>query len=632
MPTQAGPVDGGFTATILPANDDDSTGFITLPFAANFFGTTYGDLYVNNNGNVTFGNSTYEFTPQGLGPDYTGLPIIAAFFSDVDTEGELSGVVTYGTGTYAGHVAFGVEFPHVGYYSSGDDRLNTFEIILTDRSDTGIGNFDVYFNYNSIQWESGEADGGVDGLAGAEGIAASAGFSNGNANDYHYYQLPGSLTAGAFLDGGPNALASNTNDGVPGQYLFQVRGGSVIGVTEGPPPPDPNPVSFNATLETHYEGDSGVTPFLATIIRTGQDLSEASTVDWRIIVADPNDLAPGQALSGQVTFAPNQTVATVEIGVAGDTIYEPSEFLQINLTHATYGDLSWDTSVTGTGIIINDDARTSFVFAGPAIRPEGQFGSTPFDFMVIRGGDVSHASSVHWTLTNGTTDALDFAAEQPLSGIVSFGAGETQAVIEIQVAGDRIVELDETFFVNLTSATNQTEGGPTVSSLHATTMATILDDDSRQTVLVGSPTILVEPEGDSGLTAFNFTVMRVGDITAAADIGYTITLPAAGGASASDLATSLTGVVSFAVGSWQTVLTVQVHGNVIPEPDKTFEVTLGGGAYNTLTLSGVIMNDDEVTASSPSGSAALLAASAADSSAFMQQLAGGGLWPAGDLL
>jgi len=634
VPSSSGPVYGGFTATTLPANDDGSSGLVTLPFAANFWGTTYNALYVNNNGNLTFTQSMGTYTPTGLGAGYHGLPIIAAFFADVDTRGvgangnPSSGIVTYGTGSYNGRPAFGVEYPGVGYYPNQTDHLNTFEIILTDRSDTGAGNFDIYFNYNSITWETGGASGGSNGLG---GTSAAAGFSNGTALPNTYYMFPGSLVNGALLNGGVNALASHTNDGIPGQYVFQVRGGAVE-VAPAPPEPDPNPVSFGARVETHEEGDSGVTPFLATITRSGRDLSDTSTVDWQIVVDDPNDLAPGQVLSGQVTFASNQTEVTVEIGVAGDKIYEPSEFVQIKLTHATYGGLSWDTSITGTGIILNDDARTTFAFAGPAIRPEGQTGSTPFDFLVVRSGDVSRTSSVHWTLTNGTTGAQDFSASQPLSGNVSFAPGATQAVIEIQVAGDRVVEPDETFSINLTSATNQTENGSTTGALRATTTGMILDDDSRQTVLVGSPTMLVGPEGDSGLSAFNFTVMRVGDVSGAADIGYTITLPAVGGANAADLATPLTGVVNFAAGSWQTVLTVQVHGNLTPEPDKTFEVTLGGGAYNTLVLDGVIMNDDKVAVSPPTASAAQLASSAPEVSAFMLQLAGGGLWPAGDLV
>lgn len=215
----------GFDANQLARNDDGSTGAVSLPFAANYFGTTYSQLYVNNNGNVTFSGPSGNYTPVGLGESYLGLPVIAPFFSDVDTRNAASGVTSYGTGTFAGQAAFGVTWPAVGYFSSLADRTNTFQLILTNRGDTGSGNFDIYFNYGSIQWETGNADGGVNGLG---GTSASAGFSAGTGVAGTYYELPGSLVNGAFLDGGPNSLAIGSNNGVPGQFLFPVRNGVVL--------------------------------------------------------------------------------------------------------------------------------------------------------------------------------------------------------------------------------------------------------------------------------------------------------------------------------------------------------------------------------------------------------------------
>jgi len=51
---QASTIVMGFNANTLPPNDDGSTGLVSLGFSFNFFGTTYTQLYVNNNGNVTF--------------------------------------------------------------------------------------------------------------------------------------------------------------------------------------------------------------------------------------------------------------------------------------------------------------------------------------------------------------------------------------------------------------------------------------------------------------------------------------------------------------------------------------------------------------------------------------------------
>jgi hypothetical protein len=50
-------------SNILPRNDDGSTVMVALPFQINFFGTRYNQVYVNNNGNLTFLEPMRTFTP-----------------------------------------------------------------------------------------------------------------------------------------------------------------------------------------------------------------------------------------------------------------------------------------------------------------------------------------------------------------------------------------------------------------------------------------------------------------------------------------------------------------------------------------------------------------------------------------
>jgi Nidogen-like len=217
---QAANVVPGFNANNLPANDDGSTGLVPIGFSANFFGTTFTDLYVNNNGNVTFNTTLSTYTPFGLTTDI-GTSIIAAFFADVDTRA--GNIVTYGQGIYGGRAAFGVNWIDVGYYAYHIDKLNTFQLILVDRSDVAPGDFDIIFNYDKIQWETGDASGGSGGLGGS---SAHVGYSNGTGINGTNLELAGSGVNGAFLDGGPDALISNSRwGGVPGHYIFQVRNG-----------------------------------------------------------------------------------------------------------------------------------------------------------------------------------------------------------------------------------------------------------------------------------------------------------------------------------------------------------------------------------------------------------------------
>jgi hypothetical protein len=216
----------GFTASALPANDDESTGLVSIGFGINFFGTNATQLYVNNNGNVTLNTPLETFTPFNLTGN-TGVPIIAAFFADVDTRGAGSAVTRYGTGTVDGRAAFGATWDGVGYYEARADKLNVFQLILIDRNDTGAGNFDIEFNYDRILWETGDESGGVNGFG---GTSAAVGYSGGSGSAGTFAQLPGSLVNGALLDGGPagtSLVRNSLNSGVLGRYVLNVRAGTV---------------------------------------------------------------------------------------------------------------------------------------------------------------------------------------------------------------------------------------------------------------------------------------------------------------------------------------------------------------------------------------------------------------------
>jgi hypothetical protein len=220
-PASAVNIRTGFSSNYLAANDDGSTGQILLPFSINFFGTTYSGLYANNNGNLTFTGPMYSYTPWHLAG--TGTVIIAPFFADVDTRSyPSSDLLRYGSGTVGGRLAWGATWDGVGvgYYSYNTDRLNKFQVVLIDRSDVAAGDFDFEFNYDQIQWDTGEVS----------ATSAVAGYSNGMTGSAEKtYEIPGSLVSGAFFDSNlDTGLIRNSSSGQPlGRYLFEVRSGEV---------------------------------------------------------------------------------------------------------------------------------------------------------------------------------------------------------------------------------------------------------------------------------------------------------------------------------------------------------------------------------------------------------------------
>lgn len=213
--------DAGLFTNVLPANDDGSTGPVGLGFTAFINATNYTQTYVNNNGNITFDNSLSTYTPSAIS-DGTFGPIIAPFFGDVDTRATGSSPVTYGSAMLGGFNVFGVNYINVGVYGA-QPIFNSFQMILTDRSDITLGDFDIQFNYDQILWEAGTASGAPSG--GLGGTSALVGYWTSATSNY---TLPGSLVNGALVDGGPNALISNSlNSSILGQYNFQVRNGIV---------------------------------------------------------------------------------------------------------------------------------------------------------------------------------------------------------------------------------------------------------------------------------------------------------------------------------------------------------------------------------------------------------------------
>lgn len=210
---------GCATGALERGDDSNFSSAIPLSFSADFFGQSYTNVYVNNNGNVTFGSRLSSFTPESLAG--TNHVIVAPFWADVDTRGAESGVVTYGATQFGGHPAFCVNWVDVGYYASHTNKLNSFQLLLVQRSDTGGGDFDIIMNYDKVQWETGDFNGGTNGLGGT-----SARMSYSNGSDVSF-EIPGSGVNGAFLDSAPTGLANNSrNSLVSGRYIFEVRNGA----------------------------------------------------------------------------------------------------------------------------------------------------------------------------------------------------------------------------------------------------------------------------------------------------------------------------------------------------------------------------------------------------------------------
>ena len=171
------PLDDTFVLTMVP-NDDGSFGPFSLGFTFCFYGIDYTEVYINNNGNLSFGSPYFQFITTGFPSiDYV---MIAPFWGDVDTR--VSGAT--GTGLVYHKLESGrltVIYDHVGYFFENADKLNTFQVIITDGNDPliGIGN-NVAFAYEEMEWTTGD----VDGTNGFGGSPATVGVNKGDGINY----------------------------------------------------------------------------------------------------------------------------------------------------------------------------------------------------------------------------------------------------------------------------------------------------------------------------------------------------------------------------------------------------------------------------------------------------------------
>jgi RHS repeat-associated protein len=215
-----------------------------LPFWINFLGKAYRHAFVRNDGYVYF-DGGIDGDPQGnsapyptgeLQADYTNYEsrLIAPFFS-LGPPWQPSGALatSWGETTYNGHDAFCVEWSDeynqdfcISTFPTDFSKTNNFQLLLVNRNDTGVGkdNFDIVFNYGSIQWDHPGTDSG-DAIRGWKcGDAASAGWKTGSSDPGASALLDGSWTYGAFLDNSATSLISRSlGDPQLGRFVWNIR-------------------------------------------------------------------------------------------------------------------------------------------------------------------------------------------------------------------------------------------------------------------------------------------------------------------------------------------------------------------------------------------------------------------------
>ncbi len=304
-----------------------------------------------------------------------------------------------------------------------------------------------------------------------------------------------------------------------------------------------------------------------------------ATADGTATAAD-NDYF---ARSTRVTFAGGETSQPVVVRVRGDQIAEPDETLIANLSNPRGGTIQ---DGQGVATIVNDDGPVPQISIDDISEDESdRRNEFAFTISLDRPAPAGGVR-VDYATSDGTATIADndYAAR---SARISFAGGESSRRVFVPVLGDRIVEPDESFTVNLANPR-----GGTIQDGEG--VGTILNDD------LPPPLISIDDvshnEGNSGFTDFTFTV----SLDRPAPAGGVSVAFATDDGSAVSLGRNVDyrnnrGSLSFAPGEQQKQVTVQVVGDTRVEPDENFAVRLArptGGTIGDDHGVGTIANDD----------------------------------------
>jgi hypothetical protein len=418
--------DGSFGAT--PKTTELGIGFHSLAVASDLNGDTFDDF-------VTF-NADYSYVSVLLGDSsgalqgptgsfYTGDYSYAVAADDLDGDGDNDLVTANYYGSSASVLlndGFG-GFGAAQTYAVGSNPVAVAIGDFNHDAEPDIASANISSGNLSVLY--GRASGG---FSPAVNVAAGLGA---------YSLAVGDFNGDSWLDVAATANSAPNNVSV------------LLNNQDWPPPP----ASLSIGDATVTEGDSGAT-IAEFIVSRSENLAGTVTVNFSTASGTATEgtdytAAPAGSL---LTFGPGETTKTIAILVNGDLTDEFDETFSVNLSNATGANIM---DGHGVGTIVDNDPLPRITISDVSRNEGGNRQNTSFVFTVSLSEVSARWVSVNFATADGTATLAggDYFAT---SGVVSIAPGTRTATLTVTVRGDKGRELNETFVVNLSNATDGT--------------------------------------------------------------------------------------------------------------------------------------------------------------------------------
>ena len=289
------------------------------------------------------------------------------------------------------------------------------------------------------------------------------------------------------------------------------------------------------------------------------------------------DVSEGALSAGSLTFGPADwnLPQTVVVSGVDDGVVDGDRPYNISVRVASSSDPTYDRLAVDAPLIRNldNDSATVTLTAVSAIETEGTGSATTmFLFNVILAGDVEGGFALEYSSDDVTAVASD-GDYVDNDGMLAFDGmdGESLA-ISIEVNQDNVVELDETFRVQLGALFNiDATAAARIAVAGSPVTAMIVDDDTTTLTVTGV-------SGDEGTgpdpTSFTFNVTLSNPVQGGFRVPYTTNDGTARLADGDYVDND--GQLEFlgTAGEVRTI-SVAVHADSIVERDESFSAALG---------------------------------------------------------